>query len=79
MINVQTLKEIITSNDEFILREVKHPVKRSGFILPESSKKVVVFYGVRRSGKTFIFSMHCSTKAFPLPLLSPFTPEYVDI
>lgn len=54
MINVQTLKEIITSNEEFILRNIKRPVKRNGYILPESSKKVVVFHGVRRSGKTFI-------------------------
>lgn len=53
MIAKSTLKEIIASNEEFILKQVKKIIDR-GFYLPEGLHKVVVFYGVRRSGKTFI-------------------------
>ncbi|MEW6326296.1 MAG: ATP-binding protein [Thermodesulfobacteriota bacterium] len=48
------LKEIIASNEEFILKQVKGPVQREGITFPGKLNKVVVFYGVRRSGKTFI-------------------------
>lgn len=54
MVSIQTLKEVITANEEFIIREIKDPVKREGLAFPETSNKVVVFYGVRRSGKTFV-------------------------
>lgn len=54
MISKETLKEIIVSNEGFILKEVKEILSREGILLPESLDKVVVFYGVRRSGKTFI-------------------------
>lgn len=54
MINKNILKEIIVANEEFILRQVKRIVHRKGIHVPESLNKVVVFYGVRRSGKTFI-------------------------
>ncbi|NUO09866.1 MAG: ATP-binding protein [Candidatus Brocadia sp.] len=54
MVNIQTLKEIIVSNEDFINKEIGKPVPREGLAFPESSNKVIVFYGVRRSGKTFI-------------------------
>lgn len=54
MISKQILKEIIVSNEEFILRQAQPIVPREGIVLPDSLKKVVVFYGVRRSGKTFL-------------------------
>ena len=54
MINKNILKEIIVANEEFILRQVKRIVHRKGIRVPESLNKVVVLYGVRRSGKTFI-------------------------
>jgi len=54
MISKSRLKEIILSNEEFILTQIKKIVKRERIYLPENLDKVVVFYGVRRSGKTFI-------------------------
>jgi len=54
MIARSKLKEIILSNEEFILNQIKRIVKREGVYPPQSLNKVVVFYGVRRSGKTFI-------------------------
>lgn len=54
MISKNTLKEIIVSNEEFILKHVKKIIEREGVLVPETLKKIVVFYGVRRSGKTFI-------------------------
>ena len=54
MISIQTIKEVIVSNEEFIIRDIKDPVQRKGLAFPETSNKVVVFYGVRRSGKTFV-------------------------
>lgn len=54
MISKETIKEIIVSNEGFILEEVKKILSREGILLPESLDKVVVFYGVRRSGKTFL-------------------------
>ena len=54
MISKNRLKEIILSNEEFILTQIKKIVKRERIYLPENLDKVVVFYGVRRSGKTFI-------------------------
>lgn len=50
----QTLKEIIVSNQEFIMKQVGKTVDREGISFPTALKKTVVFYGVRRSGKTFI-------------------------
>jgi predicted AAA+ superfamily ATPase len=54
MISKNSLKEIIVSNEEFILKHVKKIVDRENILVPETLKKTVVFYGVRRSGKTFI-------------------------
>lgn len=62
MVSLQNLKEVIVSNEEFILKEIKDYVHRGNIVLPETANKVVVFYGVRRSGKTFtlyeIFKKH---------------------
>ena len=54
MISKHILKEIITANEEFILRHTGDIVAREGILFPETVRKVVVFYGARRSGKTFI-------------------------
>ena len=54
MLKKEIFKEIIVSNEEFILNEVKDIVKREDIIFPARLNKVVIFYGVRRSGKTYI-------------------------
>lgn len=48
------LKEIIISNEEFIDRNITKIIQRESVSSPISLNKVVIFYGVRRSGKTFI-------------------------
>ena len=48
----ESLKRIITENTEFILNLKGRIVKRESILLPEDMRKVVVLYGVRRSGKT---------------------------
>jgi hypothetical protein len=54
VVSKSLLKEIIVSNEDFILRQLNGIVEREGIHLPGALNKVVVFYGVRRSGKTFI-------------------------
>ncbi len=54
MISKETLKEIIVTNEDFILKQVKDIIPREGINLPETLNKTVVLYGVRRCGKTFI-------------------------
>lgn len=54
MVSKETLKEIIITNREFILKQVKTIMPRERIQFPQSLNKTVVFYGVRRSGKTFI-------------------------
>jgi len=54
MMEKEKLKEIILSNREFIDKEVKYIIKRENVSLPKRLNKVVIFYGVRRSGKTFV-------------------------
>ncbi|MFZ5908139.1 MAG: ATP-binding protein [Nitrospirota bacterium] len=54
MLSKEIIKEVIVSNGEFIGRHVRGIVPREGVRLPGELKKTVVFYGVRRSGKTFI-------------------------
>lgn len=54
MIRKNILKEIIVTNEEFILKQVKGIVHRKRVQLPKTLNKVVVLFGVRRSGKTFI-------------------------
>jgi len=54
MVQEQDLKEIILSNAEYI-GQIKEIQKRDNILLPdEKTRKVVVFYGVRRSGKTYL-------------------------
>jgi len=48
------IKDIIISNEEFIDRNIMKIVPREDIYPPESLNKAVIFYGVRRSGKTFI-------------------------
>lgn len=54
MVKGQILKDIIISNEEFILHRIKDIAQREEIHIPEALNKIVVFYGVRRSGKTFI-------------------------
>jgi hypothetical protein len=54
MVSLQNLKEVIVSSEDFILKEIKDYVYRGNVLLPETANKVVVFYGVRRCGKTFM-------------------------
>ncbi|MGQ9509209.1 MAG: ATP-binding protein, partial [Thermodesulfobacteriota bacterium] len=53
MISKSLLKNIIISNEQFIDRSIKEIVPREGIFIPEPHK-TIIFYGVRRSGKTFI-------------------------
>ncbi len=52
MVDKRTLKEIIVSNEEFITNSIGNVVSREGVVIPEKLNKVIVLYGVRRSGKT---------------------------
>ncbi len=51
--NKEVLKKIITSNNKFVRSEIQLNKRHILDTLPEM-KKVVILYGVRRSGKTFI-------------------------
>jgi len=54
MVRVQDLKEIILTNAEYI-GQIDEIQRRSNIQLPDKkTRKVVVFYGVRRSGKTYL-------------------------
>ena len=54
MISKEKLKEVVLSNQEFISNQVRNMVKRENIRLPEELNKVVMLYGARRSGKTFV-------------------------
>jgi len=54
MISTETIKDIIKSNEDFILNEIKNIVKRENIFFPSGVRKVNIIYGVRRSGKTFL-------------------------
>ena len=54
MFSKELFKEVIVTNEDFIRKEVRDIIKRQDIVIPESLKKVVVLYGIRRSGKTFI-------------------------
>ncbi|MBI4676858.1 MAG: ATP-binding protein [Elusimicrobia bacterium] len=54
MTSADSLKEIILSNEDYILNQVKSIVPRENVRLPESASKVCVFHGIRRSGKSFM-------------------------
>jgi len=48
------LKEVILSNQDFILNQIDRIFQREGMVLPRELNKTIVFHGVRRSGKTFL-------------------------
>ncbi len=53
MIGTNTLKDVIIENDAFI-HSIQDITQRESILFPDDeSKKVVVFFGVRRSGKTY--------------------------
>lgn len=54
MISTEILKDIIASNENFIMKTVHSILERRSVQLPTSLNKVIIFYGLRRSGKTFI-------------------------
>jgi len=54
MISIETIKEIIKSNEEFILKEIKNIIKRENIFFSSGARKVNTIFGVRRSGKTFL-------------------------
>lgn len=54
MISKQVLKDILVANEEYILKHVKQIIKREVAFPQKTLNKTVIFYGVRRSGKTFI-------------------------
>lgn len=54
MISKELLKRVIVSNEDFILNQVEGVVEREGLVLPDKLNKVIIFYGVRRSGKTYV-------------------------
>ena len=54
MISRQLLKEVIATNIAYILEKVRPVVPRERIAWPTVPGKVVIFQGVRRSGKTFL-------------------------
>lgn len=54
MVSAEKLKDIIISNEDFILNEIKKIVHRENICFPSEARKVNIIYGVRRSGKTFL-------------------------
>lgn len=54
MLGRETLKEVIVSNENFITRDIETIVERENIFLPAKLNKVIVFYGVRRSGKSYV-------------------------
>ncbi len=54
MIAKEILKEVIISNENFILNRITKIIPRERIIFPETVNKVVALYGIRRSGKTFV-------------------------
>jgi len=59
MISSELIKDIIKSNEEFILNEITGIVPRKDIIEPtkfasDNLRKVNILHGVRRSGKTFL-------------------------
>lgn len=54
MISKEALKEIITLNEEFILHKLPEIIPRKGLRFPGEVNKAVIFYGMRRSGKSCI-------------------------
>jgi len=57
MISKYILKEIITTNEEFILKHTGDIVDREEVVFPKTLRKVVVFYGA-----SFILGGHSINK-----------------
>lgn len=57
--HLSILKEIIAGNRRFILDRAPVIIPRSGVEIPSGLNKVMVLFGVRRSGKTFILYDQC--------------------
>lgn len=53
-VSKEILKRVIVENREFISKIPGQFIERDCFRLPEKTRKVVVLYGVRRSGKTYL-------------------------
>lgn len=54
MVQMHDLKEMISTNAHYI-EQIKSIQRRENILIPgEKTRKVVVFYGVRRSGKTYL-------------------------
>ena len=68
MIAAHIFKEVIVSNEESIVKLTSNIVPREIPPFPKSLNKTVVFYGVRRSGKTFllfdIFKKHRASSLY---------------
>jgi hypothetical protein len=54
VVSRQRLAEVITTNTTNVLEKVRPVVPRERIVWPTVPGKVVVFHGVRRSGKTFL-------------------------
>ncbi|MBI4802493.1 MAG: ATP-binding protein [Elusimicrobia bacterium] len=54
MITNSVLKEILVSNEKFIMADTGEIFKRAAGNFPDKLDKTFVIYGVRRSGKTYI-------------------------
>ena len=54
MISPELLKEVLVGNERFITEEMEKIIPREYPLLPAGLRKVGVFYGVRRSGKTYL-------------------------
>lgn len=54
MISSEELKEIIVSNEGFILNKIGGILPRQILLPPSAIRKVCMLYGVRRSGKSYI-------------------------
>jgi predicted AAA+ superfamily ATPase len=54
MLSRESIKEIILSNEDFILNEIETIVPREGVVLPPGLRKVAIIHGIRRCGKSFV-------------------------
>lgn len=71
MIGKEILKHIISENREYIEKNIANFIRREILALSGNLKRVMVFYGVRRSGKTFIL--------YDIFKRSPNTSLYIDL
>jgi hypothetical protein len=63
MVSRQLLKDVIGTNIDYVLEKVRSVVPRERVAWPTIPGKVVIFHGVRRSGKTFL--LYEALKALP--------------